>query len=469
MRVARFLLVATVLFAVGGSAAAQEWPRFRGPNGSGVSTSTGLPAEFGPAKNVVWKTAVPFGRSSPVVAGERIYLTASDGQNLIVLCLKRADGSILWRREVTRARTTPIYKANDAASPSPVTDGKNVYAFFPDLGLISFDAKGKERWRAPLGPFNSFYGLAASPILAGNTLLMLCDARTNPFLIAVDAGTGKTRWRVERKDTRFEGYATPVLYEPKGGPAQVIVLGANRLDAYSVKSGEHLWWLGGLGYFPVASPVVQGDLLIANTYGSDAPEGPTFDEFLKSDADKNGRLSREEMKSSAEMYEHFNGVDVNMDGYVTREEWDAMRNGAVGEYGMVAARLGGRGDVTKSAVVWRDKKVYNSMPSLLVYNDVLYVSKNAGIIAAFNPASGAPLKVERPKDPPGEYFASPVAADGKVYFVGSSGKIVVLKAGPQWEFLAINDMAEECEATPAIAGSRLFIRTKSALYSFGAK
>src|SRR5262245_35439025 len=166
-------------------ASSQDWPRFRGPSGSGVAETSGLPAQFGPARNVIWKTAVPFSRSSPVIAGDRIFLTAFEGDKLVTLCLDRDTGHIRWRRDLLRARDTAIFKSNDASPPSPVTDGENVYVFFSHLGLISFTADGAERWRLPLGPFDSFYGIGASPILAGDTLLLLCDTRTRPFLLAV--------------------------------------------------------------------------------------------------------------------------------------------------------------------------------------------------------------------------------------------------------------------------------------------
>ncbi|HEY2964436.1 MAG TPA: PQQ-binding-like beta-propeller repeat protein [Pyrinomonadaceae bacterium] len=168
-----------------------EWLQFRGPNGTGVAEGFALPAEFNPTKNLVWKTAVPFARSSPVVTADRVFLTASEAEKLITLALDRKTGKTLWRRDVPRARHMTIYKANDAASPSPASDGKNVFIFFAELGLISYGPDGKERWRVPLGPFNSFYGMAGSPVLAGNTLVMVCDQRTDSFIIAIDARNGK--------------------------------------------------------------------------------------------------------------------------------------------------------------------------------------------------------------------------------------------------------------------------------------
>jgi outer membrane protein assembly factor BamB len=145
-----------------------EWLQFRGPNGTGVAEGFPLPAEFSSTKNLTWKTPVPFARSSPVITADRIFITATEGDKLITLALDRKTGKVLWRRDAERARHMTIYKANDGASPTPVSDGKNVFVFFAELGLISYGPDGKERWRVPLGPFNSFYGMGGSPVLAGN-------------------------------------------------------------------------------------------------------------------------------------------------------------------------------------------------------------------------------------------------------------------------------------------------------------
>src|ERR1051325_9501689 len=139
-------------------AASDEWSQFRGPNGTGVSATKGLPTEFGPQKNVVWKTELPPGHSSPVLTRDRIFVTAHTKEKLLVICLDRQTGKILWQREVPRTQAGRLQNVNGPASPSPVTDGENVYAFFQDFGLISFAADGKERWKMPLGPFNMFYG-----------------------------------------------------------------------------------------------------------------------------------------------------------------------------------------------------------------------------------------------------------------------------------------------------------------------
>jgi pimeloyl-ACP methyl ester carboxylesterase len=231
------------------TAVAEDWLQFRGPNGSGVSTSTGLPTEFGPEKNVVWKTPLPPGHSSPVLTRDRIFLTAysikSDGvgnkasaatkpgepsvekqdYKLLVICLDRASGKLLWQREIPRSTVGRLQNVNGPASPSPVTDGSNVYVFFQEFGMISYDGAGKERWRLPLGPFNMFYGFGASPILVDDKLILPVDQDDpSSYLIAVDKNTGRVRWKVDRPVV-ISGYSTPIIYQPKGSEAVVLIHG----------------------------------------------------------------------------------------------------------------------------------------------------------------------------------------------------------------------------------------------------
>lgn len=442
-----------------------EWLQFRGPNGTGVADGFSLPSELGPAKNLAWKTPVPFSRSSPVVTADRIFLTTTEGNKLLTLALDRTTGKVLWRREVVRDRHMAIYKANDGASPTPVSDGRNVYAFFAELGLISYGPDGKERWRLPLGPFNSFYGMAGSPVLAGNTLVLVCDQRTDSYIIAVDARNGKVLWKKSRSN--YEAYSTPGIYKATDGSTQVIVLGSLTVDAYSLDKGERLWWVKNIGSYPKGLPIMGTDMVYVTADGGDEPFLPPFEEALKADTNKDQRIQREEMKSQADAYEHFGWLDGNNDGVIERAEYEFVRNSLTGGHGLTALRPKGQGDLTSTNVAWNLKKSYPSIPAPLIYRGVMYLMKEGGIVTSLDPATGQILKQGRTPNALEEYYASPVAADGKIFVISASGKVTVLRAGAQWEIISTNDLGEEVWATPAIAGSNLYVRTQNALYSFG--
>ncbi len=451
-------------------AADEGWSRFRGPNGTGVSADTGLPTEFGPAKNLVWRTEVPFGRSSPILTKDRIFLTATNGEKLVTLALERATGRIQWRRELAREHVNKIFKGNDASTPTPTSDGTNVYAFFPDFGLISYGPDGNERWRMKLGPFESFYGLSASPVIHGDTLYQVCDQNSGSFVVAVDMKTGKARWRKDRPHAKIEAYATPAIYAPEKGKPQLIVPASSRVDAYDLATGDLVWFSGKNGTYPVSTPAISNGIVYVTGDGAETPEFPAFETVTaKADANKDGKLTPDELVAfDKEMKEHFGWFDANKDGIITHEEWENRRMSMVGDHGLLAIRADGSGDVTAKKIVWRYKKAPN-MASPLIYNGVIYIVKDGGIMTSLNPATGGVYKAGRLKDFLGPQFSSPVAADGKIYIANEAGKVNVVKAGEQWEPIAVVDLKEECYASPAIAGGRLYIRTRNAIYSFGQK
>src|SRR5262245_19736921 len=176
MRTLLFLLLAVGLFGA-------DWPQFRGTSGSGLCPSCGqVPTEFGPEKNVLWKTALPVGKSSPILIGDRIFLTAAGGDDLVTLCLSRTTGKVLWRRAIRAGKREFQHTLNHRAAPIPVTDGKSVFVFFADFGLMAYDFEGKQQWQMPLGPFNSLHGIVASPVYADGKVILVCDQDTDAFI-----------------------------------------------------------------------------------------------------------------------------------------------------------------------------------------------------------------------------------------------------------------------------------------------
>ena len=460
----------TCLLASGAVTLNGQWPQFRGPNGSGIDSATGYPVAFSPTQNVVWKTAVPFGQSSPAVAAGRIYLTAIEGNKLLTIGLDARTGRELWRRELPRTHAHKIYRANDPASPSPAADDGGVVVFFPDFGLAAYTPDGKDRWTVPLGPFKSFYGMAASPILAGDLAILVCDQQSGSFVLAVDRKTGQQRWKQERPGA-VDAYATPMVFRAGSGPAQLIVLGSTRLDSYALDTGEQRWWLPIGSSGAMGTVVSSGDTLFLATTGSSEPWLPPFENVLeKHDTDKDGRVSAKEFASNKDMNEHFGFFDHDSDSFITSKEWTVMRSYGIGDFGAMAIRPGNAsGKLDAKAVRWRFVKNLPYIPAPLLYKGVIYLVKDGGIITALDAGTGKLLKQGRSPKAIGEYHASPVAAENKVFLANTEGKVSVLKAGPQWRLLGVNDIGEEIHATPALAGGRIYLRTRSAIYCFGDK
>lgn len=468
----RLLLLAVLARAL---VPASEWPQFRGPNAAGVSEESKLPVEFGPDRNLIWKTAVPPGNSSPSVAGDKIYLTAFENDKLFTIALERASGRILWRREAPRPRKQKIDRpANSPTSASPVSDGRNVYVFFQDFGLLAYGSDGNELWRIPLGPFNNPFGHGASPILSGSTLLMVCDQDTGSFLLAVDKNSGRVLWRTERPHAQ-RGYATPVLYQPPDGSLQVIVAGSYRLSGYEVSTGKEIWWVRRLPWQIKPTPVLAGDVVYFATYSGESDPGeqeivPSFEEALaKFDVNKDGKLSKDEILDPRAKARFDEYLDLDDSGYLEEHDWKQFQERRLGENSLRAYRLGGQGDLTEGNFLWKNARSLPNVPSPLFYRGVLYTLKEGGIMTSFDPKTGQILKQARLRGAPGEYYSSPVAADGKIYAISEEGKVAVVQAGAQWELLGVNELNDGCKATPAIADGKLYVRTYNTIYCFGSK
>jgi outer membrane protein assembly factor BamB len=464
-------IVAVLLFATAVTADTADpegWSRFRGPNGSGISTSTRLPTEFGPEKNVVWKTALPFGHSSPALTRERIFLTAARADRLVTICLDRRTGRILWERDAPRPRTEKLDSRNGPAGPTPATDGANVYVFFADFGLISYDMDGRERWRLPLGPFNNLYGMGASPVLVGDLVVLPCDQNTGSFIVAVGQRDGRVRWRTPRPEAR-SGHSTPILYTPAGGATQIILPGSFLLTAYAVETGEKIWWVRGLSFELKSTPVVSGDTLFINGFGTPEnqpgaqPAIAPFPEILKLHGDARGVVTLANLPNGRAR----SWIDLDGDANVSADEWEYYRAAMASENGMLAIRLGGRGDVTEANVRWKYHKSVPQLPSPIIYGHVLYMVNDGGIVTTLNPDTGAELGQGRLKGAIYHYYASPVAADGKIFMLSEKGKVAVLQPGGTLEPLVVNDLDDDIYATPAISDGRIYLRTRGWLYCFG--
>jgi outer membrane protein assembly factor BamB len=458
------------LFALGLFGA--DWPQLRGPDGSGLCPSCGqLPTVFGPQKNVLWKTELPPGKSSPVLVGDRIFLTAAEGDDLITICLSRTTGKVQWRRSVRAARREPQNSLNHRAAPTAVTDGKSVFVFFADFGLVAYDFDGNKQWQLPLGPFNSQHGIVASPVYSDGKVVLVCDGDTDAFIMAVDAVSGKIAWKKPRNV--INGYSTPMIYRPARGPAQVIAPGSYQLTAYSIVNGEPIWFVRGLTCQPKSAPTIAGDILYFNgwTVGNDSGEQvdlPPFAEVIAAaDANHDGKLSQAELPPPWQPTGTWRAIDLDRDGFLNEREWTFFRTRRASRNGFLAVRLGGSGDVTDTHVLWRFEKSLPDVPAPLVYKGVVFLFRSGGIATTLNAETGKVIKQARLTGALDDYYASPVGADGKVYIASEHGKMVVLRAAGEWEILAINEFDSDIFATPAISEGRMYVRTHNALYAIG--
>jgi outer membrane protein assembly factor BamB len=326
-----------------------------------------------------------------------------------------------------------------------------------------------------MGPFGGIQGIAVSPVYAEGNVVLFIDTPEQAFLAAFEAATGKQSWKVERPIGFLGSYATPSVYQPLQGPAQIVVAGAVELTGYQAKTGERLWWLRGVTLAPAVLPLIAGGSVYTMEPSGDG--APPFSQMLAQfDKNKDGKIQLSELSgdnvNDKIMYRLFKSIDKNSgnnDGTVTAEEYERAFKSDTPEGGLVRTRLGGKGDLSATHIVWRYTKGLPYVLAPLLYDNILYVVRNGGILSTFDPETGKVLHEARLKNALGEYYAQPVAADAKIYFVSKEGKVTVIRPGAEWELLSSGDLQEQVIATPAIAGNRIYIRTEGTLYCFSGK
>lgn len=411
-----------------------DWPQFRGPGGNAVSETAVPPTSFGPSTNVLWKTAPPQGYSSPVVAGDRVFLT---GDGFETVALDRKDGSILWRRAaVSEKRDADDPNSSGRATSTPVTDGNFVYAFFGTYGLIAYDLDGKEQWRHALKKPDP--EISASPILIEDKIIIVCDVGPGSFVEAFDKKTGRSLWRTERERVA-RSVSTP-FHWVNDKRDELIVSGSYWLTSYDPKTGQENWHYGGTAKSATPTPVAARSLLIsvASSAGGDtAAEAPAGTGALGLLPNFNLALEPAPMPRA--------------------------------ENAMVAVRPCGRGEVKETHVTWKNIRSLPDAPSPIIYKDRLFTVKTGGLVSAYNLQDGKPVYQDEPMNASGEYYSSPVAADGRVYFISQQGIVTVVDAAADsLRVLAQNKIGEPTLATPALVGTTIVIRTEKSLYAFAA-
>lgn len=444
-----------------------QWPQFRGPAASGV-VEGGFPTVFGPGTNMAWSIPMTAGNSSPVITGERLFLTAFDGESLLVLGHDLRTGQELWRRTLPPGNIERGARLGNPATATPATDGERVVVYFGAFGLACFTPAGEEVWRHPLPVPVTQHGAGTSPILAGDLVLLNCDQDVGSYLLAVDKRTGQIRWRTPRPHA-LRGFSTPLAW-PIDKPAQVVVAGTLRLDAYDLHTGEEVWHVNGLPNEMVSSPVPgNGVIHVAGwTAGAGVGRMPAWDELVTSgDADQDGQLTREEAPSGPAK-QHFPYLDADKNGRLSKAEYtaaahafDASRNVAM------TVRPNGKGDITARAVVWTQTRGLPYCPTPLLYQGRLYLLRNGGLFTCVDATTGKPFYQEERLDALGDNYASPVASGDKVCVFSQAGVGVVLRSGAKLEVLARNALGESVLATPALANGRIYVRSTTRMWAFG--
>jgi outer membrane protein assembly factor BamB len=386
---------------------AKYWPRWRGPSGQGVVTSSGYPDTWSATQNVAWKVPVPgAGNSSPIVWGDRIFLTTAydNGRRMSIVAFRRSDGQKQWEAFVPEGKTPygNHYK-NGYASATPATDGQRVYASFGARGLVAVDMSGKVVWHHDLGRMDAYHGTAGSPLLYKDRLILYQDQFNDSFVAAFDTRTGRELWRT-RRDAQV-GWGTPIAVRV-GDHDEIIVSSQWTVRAYNPDSGAEIWSCRGTTDEVIPTPVVGYGMVFC----SSGRAGPTL-----------------------------------------------------------AIRPGGKGDVTKTHVAWTSPRGSPFVPSPILYGEHLYmINDMASIVTCLEAMTGKVLWQGRLGVAHREGFSSsPVAVDGKVFFTNDDGETFVLKAGPTFEMLHVNKLDEATLATPALVEGRWYIRTDRNLIAIG--
>ena len=470
-------LVSIGLFTATGLAADKSlvWPRFRGPDGSGVAEGQKPPVEFGPDKNVKWKVPVPSGLSSPIVAGDNLVITGLDDGKLYTIAYHRADGKQVWKAGAPAKQIEAYHKTEGSpAASTSATDGKRIVSYFGSCGLFCYDLSGKELWRFEMPTVSTVgdFGSGTSPILVDGTVILVRDEKMDSKIIALDAATGSRKW--EQKRLSPASYSTPIVWDTRAGK-QIVAAGHAQMIGYDLKNGAQKWFLNGMPSGCCVSPVTADGTLFFAGGDSGGPDDkemqiPSFDDMLKKlDKDGDGALSREEAEKAFEGF--FDNQDLNHDGKITRDEWDTIiKFMKEGKNSAFALKPGGTGDVTTSHVLWKKTKGLPYLASALLYRGQYIMVKDGGIVTTYDAKTGKEVYQERVAAA-GKYYASPVAANGKIYFISLDGAITVLKAGTDKpEVLAANPkLGERTVATPALAENTFFVRTDKQLYAFAEK
>ena len=415
-----------LFFFVAGLIRAENWPGWRGPSGDGISAGKGIPTKWSSKENIAWRIAVRGeGHSSPIVWGDKVFLTSSltEKNKRILLCIDRLSGQTVWQRDVVQSPPETVHRLNSRASGTPATDGKQVYVTFmraegdeviaPNVGserlitpgkiiVAAYDLDGNEKWKTNVGDFLSAHGFNTCPVLFEDLVILNGDHDGNAYLVALDRQSGRQRWRT-RRENKTRSYVTPIIREIDG-ITQMILSGSLCIASYDPRNGKRHWIVDGPTEQFVASMVYDGKYVFATG------------------------------------------------GYPERHT--------------LAIRPSGKGNVTDTHIAWRTTRGAAYVPSPIISGRYLLMVADSGIASCFEARTGKRHWMERL---PGGHSPSPVSADGLVYFVSDRGVTTIIRPSETFAVIAKNELGEPVSASPAISQGQIFLRTHQHLYCIGSK
>lgn len=469
----------------------QNWPQFRGNNGSGVASESAKPPIVFDESTLSWSLNLPKGVSSPVIWKEKLFITGFDENNkeLHLICINNKNGKILWENFVKPDTVEKTHQIGSPAQSTVATNGEKVIAHFGSYGILCYDMAGKLLWKYKIPCNRNTYGSATSPVIAGDNVIYLNDF-SKPYLMALNLTDGSVVWKKQLNKFSIPnsgGQSVPCVFKEV-----IYIHRVGQVSCFSVKDGSQIWSYD-LQTAGISSPIVANDKVITACWFQTSEEDqrgklPDYNELVKSyDKNQNGTISKSELPDNMIIFTRpeisdlpgttgtvkslFGVFDTSKDGEITLQEWNAGVEWVVKFYkpaGLIALNTQESGILTEDKVKWKIINNIPEVPTPIFYRNRIYMIKDGGTLTCANPESGIVIYSTRIGNP-GPYIASLVAANGYIYITGHNGKVKILKAGDKFELASENDLKARIGATPAIIGNTIFFRTENGLLAYSAK
>jgi outer membrane protein assembly factor BamB len=472
-----------------------SWPQFRGNGGAAIAANDRATAvDLDPSRSQLWATELPVGHSSPCVWQDRIIVTGFNAgdRTLEVISLEMGTGRIVWRRTLEPSELENHHEISNPATSTAATDGKTVVVYFGSRGLLAYDFEGKELWRRalPMAKTPMGFGTGTSPVIAGGKVILDVQLGEESYLGAWDVSTGEEVWKAPRP-LYNRGWSTPITWSEAGG-SRAGMAAAGRFIAYDLTDGREVWWVEGLAQQVCATPSIEAGVAFVTSAGVLGERDnitvpiPFAEAVAAYDSDGDGLIAFAEIPESLLFADrHTSNGAGNMTvrqmlmfggekeiPSMNEEAWEKMRTqvadfkqSAMNQTSLMAVRLGEVDGAPAARVVWQESRGVPEVPSPLVYRGRVWLVRNGGLLTCRDATSGKSLFDER-IGAPGGYYASPVAAGGKIYLASDRGVLTVVQAEDKLQVLARNDLSEPIYATPAVVDGKLLVRTLNRLLAF---